>query len=275
MERTPQTLRQVLGAGLREIRKSRGLKQEEAAALLQQRGLTTWIRGTVAQAEVGARRIALEDVLLLALAFEVSPADFVTGAPDDLVELSPGARLTVGAVKALLSGNTAAVQALPEQAVQITVAATLANRTSDFLAEVQRSGRADPALVERAVASVGEAERHVARKVGTSPEWVNLVALQRWDRTLSQERDRRLKERRPAASTGQLATLRGHITRELLTELEHDLRGANPGDAQTARRPSLGSAPENAQIADDAPPGTRTPDPLIKAQPEDDPDDAE
>ncbi|MFI5882037.1 helix-turn-helix domain-containing protein [Streptomyces sp. NPDC051554] len=235
MKQTPHTLRQVLGAGLREIRKARGLKQEEAAALLQRHGLTTWIRGTVAQAEVGARRIALEEVLLLALSFEVPPADFVAGAPDDLVELSPGVRLTVSAVKALLSGNTAAVQALPERAVKITESLALANRTSDFLAEVQRSGQADPALVERAVASVGEAERHVARKVGTSPEWVNLVALQRWDRTLSQERDLRLQERRPEASKGQLATLRGHITRELLTELEHDLRGVHPDDAQTAR----------------------------------------
>ncbi|SED63814.1 Helix-turn-helix [Streptomyces sp. 3213] len=235
MEHTPQTLRQVLGAGLREIRKARGLKQEEAAALLQRHGLTTWIRGTVAQAEVGARRIALEEVLLLALAFEVPPADFVAGAPDDLVELSPGVRLTVAAVKALLSGNTAAVQAIPAQAVEITESLALTNRTSDFLAEVQRSGRVDPALVERAVASVGEAERHVARKIGTSPEWVNLVALRRWDRTLSQERDLRLQERRPEASKGQLATLRGHITRELLTELEHDLRGVHPDDARTAR----------------------------------------
>ncbi|MFD9486266.1 helix-turn-helix domain-containing protein [Streptomyces sp. NPDC059991] len=235
MEPTLRTLRQVLGAGLREIRKARGLKQEEAAALLQRHGLTTWIRGTVAQAEVGARRIALEEVLLLALAFEVSPADFVAGEPDDLVELSPGARLTVSAVKALLSGDAAAVQAMPEQAVEITESAALVNRTSDFLAEVQRSGWADPVLVERAVASVGEAERHVARKVGTSPEWVNLVALQRWDRTLSQERDRRLQQRLPAASQGQLTSLRGHITRELLTELEHDLRGATPGDGQVAR----------------------------------------
>ncbi|WP_371652863.1 MULTISPECIES: helix-turn-helix domain-containing protein [unclassified Streptomyces] len=235
MEPTPRPLRQVLGAGLRDIRKARGLKQEEAAALLQRHGLTTWIRGTVAQAEVGARRIALEEVLLLALAFEVSPADFVVGEPDDLVELSPGARLTVGAVKALLSDDAAAVQAMPERAVEITESLALTNRTSDFLAEVQRSGRADPALVERAVASVGEAERHVARKVGTSPEWVNLVALQRWDRTLSQERDRRLQQRLPAASQGQLTSLRGHITRELLTELEHDLRGATPGDGQAAR----------------------------------------
>ncbi|MFD7168614.1 hypothetical protein [Streptomyces violascens] len=235
MEQMPRTLRQVLGAGLREIRKARGLKQEEAAALLQQHGLTTWIRGTVAQAEVGARRIALEEVLLLALAFEASPADFVAGEPDDLVELSPGARLTVSAVKALLSGNTAAVQTMPERAVEITESLALANRTADFLAEVQRSGRVDPALVERAVASVGEAERHVARKVGTSPEWVNLMALERWNRTLSQERDRRLQQRRPEASKGQLTTLRGHITRELLTELEHDLRASRPGDEPAAK----------------------------------------
>jgi len=232
MARTATPLRQVVGAGLKEIRQAQGLSQDEAAARVREHGLTTWIRGTVAQAEVGARRIPLEEVLLLALAFKVVPADFIVGEPDDLIELTTGACLSVGAVRALLSGDAKALRKLPDDAVRVAESAH-ADRIADLLLDARRAGLNDPAMVERAVAGVGEAERHAARKVGTSPEWVNVVALQRWDRTLSQERDRRLDERHPEATKEQLASLRGHVTRELLTELEHELRAVSgPGDAQ-------------------------------------------
>jgi len=203
VESAAQPLRQVLGAGLKHVRQAQGLSQEQAAELVQQYGLTTWIRGTVAQAEVGARRLPLEEVLLLAVAFGITPVELLTGADDDLIELAPDAFLTTATVRALLSG--------------------------------ERRRHPQP-VGTPAVGTVGEAERYVARKVGTTPEIVNEVALQRWDRTWSQERDRRLAERAPEASAGQRHALRGHITRELLTELENDLRAAARGDA-----PSKGS----------------------------------
>ena len=206
MEQASQSLRQALAAGLKHVRQAQGLSQDQVADLVRRHGLTTWIRGTVAQAEVGARRLPLEEVLLLAVALGISPADLVGGRDDELIELAPDVRLSTGTVRSLLSGEWASL------------------------------GDRRPQLVDApATAAVGEAERYVARKVGTTPEVVNEVALRRWERTWSQERDRRLAERAPEASASQRHALRGHITRELLTELESDLRAATRGEAPSKR----------------------------------------
>ncbi|MBT2449416.1 hypothetical protein J7F03_20435 [Streptomyces sp. ISL-43] len=235
MEPTALPLRDVLAAGLKQVRLARVLRQEEAAALIRQQGLTSWIRGTVAQAEVGARRFSIEELLLLALALEVSPTDFIRGSDDQLIELAPGANLTAAALRALLSGDQKAVRKLAPRPVDRP--SPVPSDRSELLDAAQRSGLADPTLVERAITAVSDAERHVARKVGTSPEWVNLVALNRWERTWSEERDRRLAGRAAEATPRQLQALRGHITRELLTELEEDLKaGASQGSEEPESR---------------------------------------
>src|SRR5437773_10123087 len=105
-------LRRVLAVGIKDARQRLGLRQEDAAARARSYGLSTWIRGTVAQAEVGARRFGLEEVLLLALAYETSLADLIAGADDELVELTPQSRLSVGALKAVLRRDQTAVQGL-------------------------------------------------------------------------------------------------------------------------------------------------------------------
>src|SRR3954447_6157816 len=105
MPKPTRSLRDALAAGLKEARQRQGLRQEDAAARAQSVGLTSWIRGTIAQAEVGSRRFALEEVLLLALAYETSLADLIAGNETDLVELTPEARLPVGTLRALLSSQ--------------------------------------------------------------------------------------------------------------------------------------------------------------------------
>src|SRR5205823_6116115 len=92
MPASARPLREVLAAGMKEARHRLGLRQEDAAARVRGYGLSTWIRGTVAQAEVGARRFALEEVLLLSLAYETSLAELIAGDDDELVELTPQAR---------------------------------------------------------------------------------------------------------------------------------------------------------------------------------------
>ncbi|MEV4561245.1 hypothetical protein AB0K51_30245, partial [Kitasatospora sp. NPDC049285] len=228
-------LREVLAAGLKALRQARGLRQEEAAARIRQQGLTSWIRGTVGQAEVGARRFSVEELLLLALALNAAPADFITGPDDQLVELAPGAHLTAAVLRALLSGDQATLHSLGPGPASLS--SVEPEQMSGLLTEARRSGLNDPVLVERAVAAVSDAERHVARKVGTTPEWVNLVALARWKRTWSEERDWRLSSRAAEATPRQLQALRGHITRELLTELEEDLKaGASQGSEEPESR---------------------------------------
>jgi len=119
MATATRSLRDVLAAGVRTVRQQQGLRQEEAAARLRAHGLTSWLRGTVAQAETGSRRLSLEDLLLVALAYEVTPAELLTGADDEWVELAPEARLTLGAVRALLSGDRESVAHRDRQAVDV------------------------------------------------------------------------------------------------------------------------------------------------------------
>src|SRR5437016_796074 len=98
-------LRKVLAAGLKSARTDLGLRQEDAAARIRAQGLTSWIRGTVAQAEVGARRLTFEEVLLLSMAYGTTPAALVAGEDDELVELTPRAQVSVAKLRALLSGR--------------------------------------------------------------------------------------------------------------------------------------------------------------------------
>jgi hypothetical protein len=183
----------------------------------------------VAQAEVGARRFGLEEVLLLALAYETSLAELIAGDDDDLVELTPQARLSVGAFKAMLRGDQATVQRLSTEAVDIPArrgapATSRSGRFPDVLAEAQRFGMGDRSLLEHALDEVSDAERHAARKLGTTPERLNVAAIRHWGRTLAEERDRRLTDQAGDVSLRRRQALRGHITRDLMTELEHELR---------------------------------------------------
>src|SRR6266516_2422071 len=222
-----RSLREVLAAGVKEARLRLNLRQEDVATRARGCGLSTWIRGTVAQAEVGARRFALEEVLLLALAYETSLAELIAGDENDLVELNLEARLSVGALRTLLSGNRTAVHELSAEAVDVPARRGFPPRRSgrfpDVLAEAQRFGIGDRSMLQHARGEVGDAERHAARKLGTTPERVNLAAMLRWGRTLAEERDHRLSAETADVPARRRQALRGHITRDLMAELEDEL----------------------------------------------------
>jgi len=217
-------LRELLAAGLKEARVSQGLRQEDAAGRARSTGLTTWIRGTIAQAEVGARRFALEEVLLLALAYETSVSDLIAGADTDLVELSPEARVPVATVRALLAGERLRLATSPlgtdGQPEQPGTAARRSSRFPDVLG-MDRFGLGDREHLRRP-GPPSEAERYAARKLGITPEIVAEAATGLWGRTLDDERDRRLSVA-PSPSARSRQARRGHITRDLLTELSHEL----------------------------------------------------
>jgi hypothetical protein len=227
MPPTVRPLREVLAAGVKDARQRLGLRQEDAATRARDYGLITWIRGTVAQAEVGVRRFGLEEVLLLALAYETTLAELIAGDDDELVELTPDARLSVGALRSLLSGDRLAGHAAEAVDVPASKGAShrpRSDRFPDVLAEAKRFGIGDRSMLERALDGIGDAERHAARKLGTTPERINMAAMSRWGRTLAEERDYRLRERGQDVSARQRQALRGHVTRELMNELEAELR---------------------------------------------------
>jgi len=233
MPANARPLREVLAVGVKEARQRLGLRQEDAAARARAYGLSTWIRGTVAQAEVGARRFSLEEVLLLAVAYETSLADLIAGDDGELVELTPQASLSVGALRAMLRGDQAAVRDLSTKAVDITALRgeqqpSRLDRFPDVLAEAERFGIGERSLLEPALGEVSDAERYAARKLGTTSERLNAAARQRWGRTLAEERDRRLSQKADDTSPRSRQALRGHITRELMAELEEELGEREP-----------------------------------------------
>lgn len=222
---TGRPLRDVFATGIKAARQRRGLRQEDAATQARAHGLSSWIRGTVAQAEVGARRFALEEVLLLALAYETSLADLVAGDERELVELTPDARLSVGALRALLSGDGERVRDLPAEAVDVP--ARRSGRFPDELAEADRFGIGDRSLLARAADEISDAERHAARKLGTTPDQVNAAAVRLWGQPMARERDQRLSEQARDLPARSRQAFRGHITRDLLAELEGELGARN------------------------------------------------
>jgi hypothetical protein len=68
--------------------------------------------------------------------------------------------------------------------------------------------------------SKGEAEQKAARKLRVSAEVLADSALEIWNRSLTQERDFRIRGISPSPTSARsLQALRGHVTRQLLAEL--------------------------------------------------------
>ena len=84
------------------VRTQRGLTREELARKARGYGLR-WHGTTVTEIEAGRRHLRLEQLLLLALALDASPADFVAG--DEPVHLTADARVGARTVRGLLAGR--------------------------------------------------------------------------------------------------------------------------------------------------------------------------
>ena len=71
------------------------------------------------------------------------------------------------------------------------------------------------------VESTLEAEQKAARSLGVGPMTVQMACHQLWGRSLTDERESRVKRRaRLDASPRSLQAQRGHVTRELMAELQ-------------------------------------------------------
>src|SRR5262245_12140090 len=124
---------------------------------------------------------------------------------NDLVQVGPGLALPIGQVKELLGGQ--------------------ATSTPSVLPRFPWG----PDLE-----SQDDAVQKAARALRTRPEAIVEASHQRWDRSLTDEREARLR-RRSELETGTARTLqavRGHVTRELLEELRPLLKDI----AKTKRR---------------------------------------
>ncbi|MER6484116.1 helix-turn-helix transcriptional regulator [Streptomyces virginiae] len=203
----PETVGVVVGANLRELRKSRRWTQDAAAERISKAGLT-WKRTHIADLESGRREsVDLGTLVILASVFDVRLPDFMNGQGDVL--LTPRAdyprRETTSTrqqLRSWLSGG--------EESLLISDAESVRTALRD---EGSAIG-ADVAL---------------AKRLGLPALDVVDAARGLWLRTLTEERDRRVAELGDLP-LGERQAKQGHITRELNAELTKWINEGESGD---------------------------------------------
>ena len=233
---------ELIGRGVAEARRRKGLTQEQAARRFQGRGLRTWRKGTVGQLEAGLRRPGLDEVLLMASALEVTVDQLIPGEDDERVELGDGATVSPRWIREMLTGELH--RDTPRPLADMPYAQFPVHKV---MAEVMHRLRAEENRAEALLAPIlkwaeqhnvkltsedweaifdtpSDTERHAARRLGIEVTQLKLSARVLAARALwglpefDDERDRRvgnLGELEPRSRQAH----RGLVTRQMLTEL--------------------------------------------------------
>jgi transcriptional regulator with XRE-family HTH domain len=192
----------VIGERLRAIRESAGKTQEEIAALARQWGLP-WTQGTIATIEDGRRDISLRSELFPFLFALSRPfTDLLPASSNDRVVITDHADVPAKALHDILTTKID----YPVRGYRLKAGkASISTKTYPAKAQLIASD------------ALGAAERKAAAVLGVEPEAIAKAARKLWGRSLPEERDARLTARGATPRTTQ--ALRGHATRELLSEL--------------------------------------------------------
>jgi transcriptional regulator with XRE-family HTH domain len=206
----------LIGQNVRRIREQLGATQDDLAQALRQSG---WRASglTVMALERGERALLHEEVILLADVLNVAVTEFY--GDSDHVFVRPAGSLYPENTNLLAKRLTQA----PRDESTTWMEVQRRRRTTGF-------GRDTSALELFSRGSLGytpddeatrEAERHAAERLEISPDEVVRRSYALWGRTLSDERDTRTAARTTADTPIRSRTIvRGHVTRELLAELE-------------------------------------------------------
>ena len=235
-------MHELIGRGVAEARRRKGLTQEQAARRFQGRGLRTWRKGTVGQLEAGLRRPGLDEVLLMASALEVTVDQLIPGEDDERVELGDGATVSPRWIREMLTGELhrdtprpladMPYAQFPVHKVMAEVMHRLGaeeNRAEALLAPIlkwaeQHNVKLTSEDWEAIFDTPSDTERHAARRLGIEVTQLRLSARVLAVRALwglpefDDERDRRvgnLGELEPRSRQAH----RGLVTRQMLTEL--------------------------------------------------------
>lgn len=213
------TAQATIGERLAAARRAQGWTQDEVVDNARYVGLL-WNRVTVATIEADRRRLTAAEVLLLPVIYEKSLLELL--CPDDTgiaLDQSP-----------LISMSTATFAHLLKLVMEDLPGYQMLDRlpSGEVVLGDQRLARADPA--------VSDAERRAARDLGIAPAELRALALKTFGRSLTEERDRRVREQEGELPTGDsLAAARGHVMRDVIKELK---------DARKARRKRAKSTTE-------------------------------
>ncbi len=219
---------QVIGSNVRALREERGWRQEDLAKRARSYGLG-WNRPTVAAVETGIRAVSVEELPLLAITLGAGMDKLLAGK--GRVRLTEEAAGELEAVHDLYCGGDPG-NMLPGQFdlptfrtmrdAMRTLRAAKPSLEKHF-GEVRRlwpkASYADLIAAEETIGD--DAVKKAARKLETKPMYVAVVARRLWGHGLAEERDARVaKQAADDAPPRTLQALRGHVTRELLAEIE-------------------------------------------------------
>ena len=225
-----RTLEEVIGENLRRIREDEGWSQDDLARRARAKGLP-WSRSSVAAVEAGTKTLDLSEVLLLRLAVSGNFDQLLAGK--GFVVLGRGARIPLGGVRSLLADQDDQVRIKVDiQTPDLANLSSTAEVVAGFQSLKRRVAKLAPGasakdLMSAERAASGEAEQKAARKLSVSAVDLAVAAFGLWGRSLTEERDGRVKDwPKPPQTPRAVTAVRGHVTRQLLAELEPILKEA-------------------------------------------------
>jgi transcriptional regulator with XRE-family HTH domain len=212
------TLAKVIGVNVRRVRETYGWHQDETAVRARDWGLD-WTRQVVSAVEAGARRVSIEELVLLSRVLHTTPADLLAGVGE--VQLTEGATASLDAFRHALASDQSKSFAKGFHVPMPKATAPATNRKWErWWPELlnQDDGGAGLLLDARRAAHL-EAERVAGRKFKVEPMDIAVAAYGLWGQSLTAERDARVAAEEYDAGLRSIQAVRGHVTRKLLAEL--------------------------------------------------------
>jgi transcriptional regulator with XRE-family HTH domain len=258
----------VVGQRLRVLRENAKCRQDDLAAVARRWGLP-WTRATVAGIETGRRRLSFEEFVILPrvlrdlrspnqLSDDDVPFELVDLLPEDgWIELTRDTRVQAKALKGILQAQARITQLSQFDTPDLRKLSRVVLPTElSALPEIQplwhqmRPGEKmtmeEVALTTRDAA--GDTEQKAAAKLNVSTLAIAIAARKSWGRSLTEERDWRVSEKAGDDMTPRtVQAIRGHVTRELLGELQpfvevpEPMRKAVRSGPRTVRGPRGGA----------------------------------
>jgi transcriptional regulator with XRE-family HTH domain len=206
-KRRARALHVAIGEQLRQLREARGVRQEDVAAGARRIGLR-WNRPTVALVENGFRQLSIGELLAMPVIYMVIMKKEL-GSPS----WEPKKMLTLGDL--LPAKGWAEIGrgcTLPASMLQDVANGNL--EVTSFPPDFLVSRESDEDVLEDD--ALGDAEGKAARRLKVSTVEVAKAAREIWGHSLTEERDRRVVEKREGVSSPRtLQALRGHVSRAL------------------------------------------------------------
>jgi transcriptional regulator with XRE-family HTH domain len=218
VERVGPTLQEVLAQNIRRVRLDEGLRQDELATRARAAGLA-WTSVTVATIETGQRAIAAEELLLLPMVFDRPLEDFIQ-TDASMIRVSDTAAVLTQTLSAVVSGEWDTRPLPTRRAIPYLEG----DRDERILAAIKKFHLPENLLSYFLIAEArkGEAERKAAQTLKTDAADVAAASLAIFGRDLTAERDSRAG--REVQEGQDPRAVRGHITRNLLTNIEGALK---------------------------------------------------